>query len=182
MITADSTPIFVVSDDNLFFSYLVPLFNQKKIRIIKDRLIALPEIKITKNKNQISLIYNNASLTKIDLPCSFENIFKQIKNILNEIFFINEEFKFFPYAKKFEYEGSHLIINEIHNIILSNLLIYKKEGLKKNDLYFSIWPNDKNLHLNKLDTHLTNLKNLLKEKANYTLGFNSSKGVIKLLN
>ena len=182
MITTNSTSIYIICDDNYFFGYLEPLFDQKKIRIINNRLIILPEIKITKNKNQISIIYNNVGLTKIDLPCSFENIFKQIKNILNEIFFMNEDFKFFPYAKKFEYEGNHLNINEIHNIILSNLLIYKKEGVKKSELYFSIWPNDKNQHLNKLDTHLTNLKNILKEKAKYTLGFNSSKGVIKLLN
>ena len=50
--------------------------------------------------------------------------------------------------------------------------------LNKIDLYKEIWPLDKELQLNKLDTHLTNLKNHLKEKINFNFLFFSRSGSI----
>ena len=32
-----------------------------------------------------------------------------------------------------------------------------------------LWPNDKNIQINKLDTHLTNLKSFLYEKINFSI-------------
>ena len=39
-----------------------------------------------------------------------------------------------------------------------------------------IWPNDKNFQINKLDTHLTNLKNLINEKLEYQINFKTIDG------
>ena len=36
-------------------------------------------------------------------------------------------------------------------------------GIEKVDLYKIIWPKDKEIILNKLDTHLTNLKNIVQD-------------------
>jgi len=54
------------------------------------------------------------------------------------------------------------------------------KGIEKPTLYKKIWPNDKSYHINKLDTHLTNLKNELKESLNFDLIFSSSGGNLKL--
>ena len=41
-------------------------------------------------------------------------------------------------------------------------------------------PNDKEIFLNKLDTHLTNLKKILFNDIGYDLKFSSKSGIIKL--
>ena len=45
---------------------------------------------------------------------------------------------------------------------MCNLLLSSEEGMRKIDLIQIIWPNDKEIFYNKLDTHLTNLKNYLR--------------------
>ena len=57
-------------------------------------------------------------------------------------------------------------------------MLNSDQGLDKIKLYKDIWPLDKDLQLNKLDTHLTNLKNHLKEKLNLNLLFFSRSGLI----
>ena len=57
----------------------------------------------------------------------------------------------------------------------------KGEGINKTDLYKIIWPKDVNIQINKLDTHLTNLKNLLQEHFDYTIKFKSNQGKIIFL-
>ena len=53
--------------------------------------------------------------------------------------------------------------------------------MNKEYLYKCIWPEDHDMQLNKLDTHLTNLKNLLKESLDFNLSFRSISGKIKFL-
>ena len=64
---------------------------------------------------------------------------------------------------------------------MSNLLLNSSDGIKKIDLIKIIWPNDKDIFFNKLDTHLTNLKNYLKSESDFDLKFTSKSGLIKLI-
>ena len=43
-----------------------------------------------------------------------------------------------------------------------------------------IWKKDKDISINKLDTHLTNLKKSLFNDIGYDLNFSSKSGIIKL--
>ena len=61
-----------------------------------------------------------------------------------------------------------------------HLLLNLDEGVEKTDLIRSIWPKDKDIFLNKLDTHLTNLKNQIYNDLNFDLKFSSSSGRLKL--
>ena len=61
-----------------------------------------------------------------------------------------------------------------------HLLLNFDEGVEKTDLIRSIWPKDKDIFLNKLDTHLTNLKNQIYNDLNFDLKFSSSSGRLKL--
>ncbi len=72
-------------------------------------------------------------------------------------------------------------LNYISNEILRNLYLYKEGGIDKNILYSSIWPKDKEILINKLDTHLTNTKNLIQDNFNIELKYASKKGIVKLL-
>ena len=67
-----------------------------------------------------------------------------------------------------------------HSIIL-NKLILSKDGIKKNDLYKTIWPSDKEIFSNKLDTHLTNLKNIFNNELKCSLNYFSKNGLLRLL-
>ena len=42
-------------------------------------------------------------------------------------------------------------------------LLYLKDGVNKFSLYEKLWPEDKDIYMNKLDTHLTNLKNKIRQ-------------------
>jgi DNA-binding winged helix-turn-helix (wHTH) protein len=55
------------------------------------------------------------------------------------------------------------------------------QGISKNDLYKKIWPNDKEVSINKIDTHLTNIKNILNKTINFSLKISSKNGLLKLI-
>ena len=63
---------------------------------------------------------------------------------------------------------------------MCNLLLNSEKGIKKIDLIRTVWPNDKEMFLNKLDTHLTNLKKNLFNEIGYDFKFSSKSGIIKL--
>lgn len=65
-------------------------------------------------------------------------------------------------------------------MILSHLLLSSINGVEKIELIKNIWPNDKDIFLNKLDTHLTNLKNQLADEIGFELNFSSKSGILKL--
>jgi len=78
-------------------------------------------------------------------------------------------------------KSSSLKLRNTHNLILREALKFKNQGINKVDLYKKIWPNDVDIQINKLDTHLTNLKNLLLEYFGYKLKFKSNQGKITFL-
>ena len=91
--------------------------------------------------------------------------------------------------KNFSYEKIEKLINEkkyekaeeeLQNIILNNILLYR-DGIDTDLLYQRIWKRDKSIQINKLDTHITNLKNKVKEFLKIDLTIISSTGIIKLI-
>ena len=59
-------------------------------------------------------------------------------------------------------------------------LLKSKDGIDKDTLYQSIWKKDKSIYINKLDTHLTNLKKL-KQELDIKVNFQSQKKNLRLL-
>ena len=86
-----------------------------------------------------------------------------------------------PVKQNLIYEKKSLVLGNIHNLIFSALLLHLKSGISKNNLYEMIWPGDKSYQINKLDTHLTNLKNLIIEKLGYQANFKTIEGKIHLI-
>ena len=69
-------------------------------------------------------------------------------------------------------------LTDTHNIIISEIIKNQYVGLDKNKLYRLIWPRDYEIQISKLDTHLTNVKKLLKKEFNYELIYKSTKGLL----
>ena len=86
---------------------------------------------------------------------------------------------YFPFQGSMKFNEEKLLLSETQNKILASLVCYK-DGIEKKILYQSIWPRDKVISENKLDTHLTNLRNLISDFTNYKLNFKTLRGLIKL--
>ena len=76
---------------------------------------------------------------------------------------------------------SKLKLRNTHNHIIKEIVQSQNYSIIKEDLYKNIWPLDKEVQINKLDTHLTNLKNLFKDNLNYDLNFKSNSGNLTFL-
>ena len=60
-------------------------------------------------------------------------------------------------------------------------MITSTDGVNKDELYGLIWKNDKEVSINKLDTHLTNLKKKLKQELDIKINFQSQNKNLKLI-
>ena len=86
-----------------------------------------------------------------------------------------------PIKQSLSFNDNSINLNYIHNIIMTHLTLNLNIGINKSNLYKLIWPYDKYIQINKLDTHITNLKIKVKEFLKVDLTIISSSGVIKLI-
>jgi hypothetical protein len=115
---------------------------------------------------------------KIPLPTTIGTLISTINNLFIDYEIDVNGAKFYPLRQSLEFKNKQINLGNIHFIIFSHLLLNSNDGSDKVELYKSIWPLDKEYQINKLDTHLTNLKNYLKEKLNFSLIFSTSLGLI----
>lgn len=118
----------------------------------------------------------------VDLPMSLNNFLNSIIDIISEHSIKFNEILYFPYQQKLCHEDKVLQLGNIHNQIIQQLLLNLENGIDKRLLYSMAWPSDKTIMANKLDTHLTNLKNLIEERLNLKILFISKSGNLKLTN
>ena len=166
------------SDDQYLIESVSYVLDQKKffhtLDINKKHFFSL-NFNINKKEIEISSSHKKK---KIILPTTIDTIISTINNM-----FINYEIevngaKFFPLRQSLEFKKKNIYLGNIHFIIFSHLLLNYNEGSNKVELYKSIWPLDKDYQVNKLDTHLTNLKNYLKDKLNFSFSFSTNLGSI----
>jgi len=100
---------------------------------------------------------------------------------LSDIKYEFNELEYNPINQKVTFKNKTIKLKSFHNTIFKNLFLNKDSGIQKELIYSNLWPNDKDIMINKLDTHLTNLKNFLKEEIDFNLQFVSSAGMIKLI-
>lgn len=171
--------MFHIKSNSVFLlKHLNFLLLQKKFPILNEDLYDLT-INIEPNSKKFNLTINGLE-EKFSLPINFNSLFTSIFNILSNSYVQLNDLVFFPLKSMAEYKDKKTILRNNHSIILNELIKNKDFGIKKRDLYFLIWPNDYEIQLNKLDTHLTNLKNYLKFELNFSLNYFSSSGIIRL--
>ena len=114
------------------------------------------------------------------MPIDINFFFGQVLKIISDIKISKDEYDYFPYQRVLLKNSRRSLLSDIQNIIFSNLIISKK-GINKDKLYSLIWKKDKDISINKLDTHLTNLKNQLKKDLGINAIFQSQDKNLKLM-
>ena len=159
---AQFDPKIVSTDKSKSFCEVVLLIEDKKIKIIFD-----------------------GEAIQLKSPCASQDLYKSIINLVNEQTIDIQTIKYYPFKQEIVSSINHrntIKLNFISNNILNYLLQDNMGGgITKTELYNKIWPQDKNISINKLDTHLTNTKNLVKENFNVDLKIQTINGNIRLM-
>ena len=138
-------------------------------------------LKIIINQNNDKIVFSYGKEIKIfDTPININDLNKEFSNLLNKFKINFYNAKYYPFQNKILFDKETLYLKNIHSIILYNLVLYK-DGIEKEILYRLIWPKDKDLSINKLDSHLTNLKNYISEYIGINIKFQSNKKIIRLV-
>ena len=122
----------------------------------------------------------NGHKSEISLPIDINYLNSQILKKIIHINFPIGDHKYFPYQRKISSLNNKSLLSDIQNLIISNLII-NQNGIEKDFLYDLIWKRDKSIHINKLDTHLTNLKKKLNQELNLKINFHSQNKKLRLL-
>ena len=160
--------------------YFRHIFEQIEIPITLDnKNIYFSKIEITFTQKEVMFksIHMNV---KISLPLTLKSFHTALMKILSDYNISFQDAFYYPINHSVFFEGKKIVLGEIHNQILCQLILHQNFGIDKFDLYQKIWPNDKDIQINKLETHLTNFRNNLFSNLNLKIQFASNKGLIKL--
>ena len=173
--------MFLLKSDNLFMlnSLSQPL-NQKNFFFTTDENQKyFFEVSVQFQEKELQISSAN-KVAKIKLPAAINVIVSTIVDLMHDFVIEVNGAQFYPLKQSLNFQNKQTNLGDIHFVIFSQLVLFSKEGVNKTSLYKKIWPQDKDYQINKLDTHLTNLKNHLKDKLKYNLDFSSSAGLIHL--
>jgi len=131
------------------------------------------------SENEIKISCPNQDPINMSKPFHFSEIMNKI-NIFQQKYFVRiGPMEYFPFDGSLKFNEKNTLLSETQNQILFNLVCFEG-GIEKKKLYEFIWVRDKNISDNKLDTHLTNLRNHISDFSNYKLNFKTVRGAIKL--
>lgn len=171
----------IISNDNFVLDKFIELFDQKNLKFSSDKEKNYFASIILQISNKDLLIKTEKIFIKYAFPVSFEKIFFELLQALSDIKYEFNELEYNPINHTVTFKSKTIKLKSIHNTIFKDLFLNKDSGIQKEIIYLNLWPNDKDIMINKLDTHLTNLKNFLKEELDFNLQFVSSAGMIKLI-
>ena len=180
LISSDKTVIFIDTKKNFNLEQFEYTCNQKNIYFSGLLEDLNPKLYLLIDDHKVHLKFDK-SHKAIPLPVNFDFLIKEIMIFIRLTYFKLQNTQYFPYSKKLIQNDKIYNISDSHNLILFNLLINRGLGINKNILYKHIWPMDKDSHFNKLDTHLTNLKNQLIKDLDLKINFHSQDKILKLV-
>lgn len=174
--------MFLLSSTNsLFIDKLINVFNQTSHLFTTDQSKKYyQEIKFEIKNNRINIQIQNKIESMLYAPIRIPDIFNEITSLLKHLNISAGSLIYNPIQQRVSYNNLSIELGIIHNLIFSSFILNQNEGIEKRLLYLKIWPEDKNIFINKLDTHLTNLKNKFKKELDYDLSFKSLNGLIYL--
>ncbi len=171
----------IKSKDSFFKETILNLLLQKNFPINTDNKYRIyGTINFKFSQDILSIKYENDVLN-LNIPTDFNKLWNGLYNLLLNHKIILDGLEYFPLKEEMIFNNHKLKLRNTHNQILKIIIQSKNYSIIKEDLYQSIWPLDKEIQINKLDTHLTNLKNLLKDSFNYDLKFKTNSGVLTFI-
>ena len=177
--------IFFSIEDLFYKKIILDCLAQFDPRIVSaDKLKSFCEVILLIEDKKIKIIFDGEDI-QLKSPCVPHDLYKSIINLVNEQTIDIQTIKYYPFKQELVSsinQGNSIKLNFISNNILNYLLQDNTGGgISKTELYNKIWPQDKTISPNKLDTHLTNTKNLIKENFNVDLKLQTTKGHIRLM-
>ena len=172
--------INIICKDDFLLKQIQSLVNQKKFH--QNYLFEkfLTSLEITTDNDQIKIIVNKKS-SSISLPFTLDAFYTIVINLSSDIKINLQDFTFYPFQNLLRNtKQKQCFLSNIQNIIFS-LLVTSSDGIDKTQVYKFIWPNNKEFSINKLDTHLTNLKKKLKSEIDFNFQIKSHDKNIKLI-
>ena len=171
--------IKITCKDEFFNSVINNLLLQKNLinDINTDKYFVNIEIDITDSNLNLNC---DGKKDFLSMPIDINSFYGQIIRIISDIKISKNDYDYFPYQRVLLKKSKKSLLSDIQNTIFSNLII-SKSGINKDKLYGLIWKKDKDISINKLDTHLTNLKNQLKKDLGMNAFFQSHDKTLKLL-
>ena len=171
--------IKLICDNQLLYKTLSNYLIQKDILLASSNDIHQIVIEIQDREKSIILNINGYKID-MSLPIDINFLNSHILKKIIDINFPIGSYKYFPYQRVISNQNKKALLSEIQNLIISNLIV-NKEGIDKDNLYNLIWKRDKSIYINKLDTHLTNLKKKLNQELNLKIYFQSHNKILRLL-
>ena len=172
--------ILLKCSDLFYLRSINSILTQKKIPItIKKSEKHFFELNLFIDNTQLKIASSTKS-SSLNLPISFELIFSEIKNHFVNKFIRVGNYNYEPINQSVSYNEKIIFLNYIHNVIFTNLILNIDTGIDKNFLYRLIWTQDKDIQINKLDTHITNLKNKIKKGLDIDLKIVTNSGILRL--
>jgi hypothetical protein len=181
MITSTKSFIYMKYEESFLIKKFISVLQQKNLIVTQLNKKYLPHLSLDLHQTSLIINYEHQKKIKFSTPLRFQELFSNFSSLLSSYSLEFKGLNYFPYGKKIYFDALDINLNETHNIIFSNMLLCQEEGVSKLDLYKFIWPNDKDISINKLDTHLTNLKNYLFSELNFSLNFTTLKGLLILV-
>jgi len=172
----------LICNNNFLKKNFTDLFFQKNIPIAATNNQLSNQITLKTKNDEYLFITFNKNIMQFKLPIRFELIFSDIFFLLSDYELLIGSLTFNPLKQTISNKEKKINLRHTHSIILSKLLSSKNNSIVKFDLYNFFWPKDKNPQYNKLDTHLTNLKNLFFEEFEYDLKIKTENGILTLVN
>ena len=171
--------IKITCKDEFFNSVINNLLLQKNLinDINTEKYFVNIEIDTTDNNLNLNC---DGKKDYLSMPIDINSLYGQILRIISDIKISKNDYDYFPYQRVLLKKSKKSLLSDIQNTIFSNLII-SKSGINKDKLYGLIWKKDKDISINKLDTHLTNLKNQLKKDLGMNAYFQSQDKTLKLL-
>ncbi len=171
----------IKSNNEFYLEKIYDFLTQKKIPILLDgnkKVYGILKLEFFDKSLKVQF---NEDKVILDLPLKIEKFFHEIYNFLSENSVQVGSLTYYPVKELISKKNVTVSLRNTHNLIFNQALINNHGAVLKTDLYNLIWPLDIDIHINKLDTHLTNLKNFLKKELNYDLKFISNHGMIQFL-
>ena len=169
------------SNDEFTLKSISHLFNQREYYYtLDDNKKYFFIVKIKKFEKELQ-IKSHQKISTLKIPVTFNVLSAALSKLLHDHSIEIGSIKFYPYRQSLHYKDRYTNLGNIHFIIFSQLILSHPDTIEKEKKKKNIWPKDKEYQMNKLDTHLTNLKNYLDEKIDIKLNFSSISGKIKLI-
>ena len=170
--------IKLICDNSLFHKTISDYLLQKNLIISSNEN---HKILIEIQNFEKAIVLNiNGFKKEISLPIDINFLNSQIQKKIVDINLPIGDQKYFPYQSVISNQSKKTLLSDIQNLIISNLIM-NKQGIDKEYLYNLIWKRDKSVYINKLDTHLTNLKKKLHEELDLKINFQSQNKTLRLL-